>query len=93
MQIITHINDHQRAVAVGNVSAGGCVRFLHPFHQDYSRADRYIVNDIISSYRPHSSKHEGKTGVTNLTTGKLSYVEPTRECIFLPDAEVVTNEE
>ncbi|KKK88258.1 hypothetical protein LCGC14_2745000, partial [marine sediment metagenome] len=40
MQNITHINDHQLALEVKKVAAGACVRFLHPFHQDYSRADR-----------------------------------------------------
>jgi len=92
MRISTHIAERQLAVPIGSVQYGSCVRFLAPFHQDCRPSDRYILNDVISDYRPHKGNCNMKAGVTNLLTGKLSYVELTRKAIIFADAEVVTNE-
>jgi len=93
MYIRTHINDHQLSTNVGAVSCGLCVRFIHPFYKDCTSSDRYIINDVPTCYRPTYREGENsKTGVTNLASGRLSYVEDTRKVIVLKDAEIFTNE-
>lgn len=92
MHIRTFIAEKQLGVGVGKVSAGACVRFLSPFHQDCKPGARYIVNWVVESYRPHRGDSNLKVGVTNLNDGKLSYVEGTRKVILLKEAEVITNE-
>lgn len=70
-----------------NVGAGKSVKFEHVFHQDYSPNDVFMVNQVASGYRPEEAKYNGKVGVSNLRTGKLSYVEGSRKVEIL-DAEV-----
>ncbi len=92
MKIITHLNDRQLGIELDAVTSGECVRFLSPFHQDCSPNDRYILNNVISGYRPYRGDSDNKMGVTNLDTGKLSYVERSRKVVVLKDAEIFTNE-
>lgn len=70
-----------------NVGHGKSVKFDQSFHQDMSCDQPFIVNQVCSSYRPEEAKYNGKVGVTNLRTGKLSYVDGSRKVEVL-DAEV-----
>lgn len=89
---INRTTEPQLTVEVGVVRHGQCVRFVHPFHQDCKCNDRYIVNDVTPGYRPFRGDSDQKIGVSNLSTGKLSYVEGYRKVVILEDAVVETNE-
>jgi len=72
--------------------AGTPVRFRHAVHQMFTPDDLFIINDVCSTYRPGMGKYDGKIGVTHLKTGKLSYVDPERDCCHI-EAVVKLEEE
>lgn len=52
--------------------------------KDIEHGDRY---DRHIHLHPHESDYWGGSGVTNLRTGRLSYVDGTRQCVLM-DAEL-----
>jgi hypothetical protein len=66
-----------------NYHAGTPIRFRLAFHQDNDRGDLFMVNAVTSCYRPDRGQYEGKIAVTHLKTGKLSYVDPERDCTLV----------
>ena len=66
------------------VKSGSVVRFKHSFHQgNCNPEDIFLVNQVISGYRPQKAQYDCKLGVTNLRSGNLSYVERDREIEML----------
>lgn len=56
-----------------NISCGSAVTFARTFHQDMRDDDVFIVLNVCDSYQPHECR-DGKVGVANLRSGKLSFV-------------------
>lgn len=69
-----------------NTTCGSAVRFARTFHQDMRDDDVFIVLNVCSSYQPHECR-DGKVGVANLRTGKLSFVCEDRDVLRI-DASV-----
>ena len=67
---------------------GECVIFKHQFHQDMCASDPYMKVDA-SAY-PNRDE-QGKSCVVNLRTGKMSYVQHTRD-VRAVEAEVCIHE-
>jgi len=85
-------NDQRRYWGrVNEVAKGESVEFRHTFHQDCKPNDVFIINIVSSSYRPERDGYHNKVPVTNLRTGKLSYVDCTRE-VAIVSADVVLDE-
>jgi len=88
---ITRYNANRHWVPIHTVAAGESVEFKHVFHQDCKPDDIFIVNDVCMSYRPGDYHYTGKIPVTNLRTGKLSYVDKGRQSALI-SSEVVLDE-
>ncbi len=64
---------------LGQVGCGSSVTFRRPFHQEVCENEVFIVTKVCSSYWPDRVDSCNKTAVTNLRTGKISYVDSERE--------------
>jgi hypothetical protein len=64
--------------ALGQVGKGSSVSFRRSFNDESCDSDVFIVNNVCSSYWP-DRVGACKTAVTNLRTGKISYVDGDRE--------------
>lgn len=86
------VNNNRSTKRLEQQKAGTVVQFNKQFHQDYPPNDLYIVLDVCESYKDRSDKgfRTNKTGITNLSTGKLSFVDPQRE-VTIMNAEVKVN--
>jgi hypothetical protein len=70
----------QYNLKIGHVEPGTPVAFEHTFNNDSSSGDIFLRMNVCSDYSPRSPKHQCKTPVCNLRTGKLSYLEYDRRC-------------
>lgn len=87
MRIVNNrIKNDQR---VGQVAAGTVVQFNKSFHQDYPPNELFMVVNP-GSYKEYQGCLDfphNKVCVINISSGKLSFISATRQCILM-DAEV-----
>lgn len=65
-------------VTVSECTRGSVVQFNKKFHQDYPPNELYLVLDVCGSYS-EPRNFDKKSGIANISTGKLSFVEHSRE--------------
>jgi len=68
--------------ALGHVGTGSSVCFRRPFNGE-AEGEVFIVTKVCSSYWPERVDACDKTPVTNLRTGKLSYVDSQRDVMMM----------
>lgn len=90
MRIVRH-DANRHWVPIHAIVAGASVEFKYAFHQDCKPGDIFIVNEVCMSYRPGDYHYAAKIPVTNLRTGKLSYVDKGRQAAVV-SSEVVLDE-
>ena len=77
---IVRCGKHRCWINLEHVGDGSSVEFRQPFHQETCDGDVFIVTKVCSSYWPDSVCRD-KVAVTNLRTGKISYVDAEREVV------------
>jgi hypothetical protein len=71
-----------------HISCGSAVTFARTFHQDMQQDDVFIVLNVTGCYHPQECR-DGKVGVANLRTGKLSFVCEDRNVLRVDAAVII----
>ena len=65
-----------------HVNAGQPVKFLEKFHPAMNTHEPFMVCSVTHCYMPDSAQYQCKKAVVNLRTGRLSYVDGSREVVM-----------